>query len=55
MKKLFITKVILKQFCTKTTQAIKLKDFNLSKQELKDINNQAKAAWVAPGKDKIVI
>jgi hypothetical protein len=50
MKKNFFLKYIGKKFCSSLN-----KEFSLSKNELKDLNNLIKQPWVKPGKDKIVI
>jgi hypothetical protein len=49
MKKNFFCKFITRKFSTTLN-----KEFNLSKAELKELNNLIKEPWVKPGKDKLV-
>jgi hypothetical protein len=51
MKKYFCSKIVPK---LKPNLGITLKDFNLTKPELKELNNKIKEQWVKPDKDKIV-
>lgn len=55
MKSFFKFQYITKKFATKIRNPNFLKDFNLSRKEIKELNNQLKEPWVKPGWDKIVI